>query len=399
MIIQNSTLQSSASRQYHFTQSIYKERSEWDNATGEAVTETTSEVTHVNVTTASSNGTVQDLLPPSYETTCNENVVGEGTDDETDETSGKSTTQKEMESLLERFKASHSFRMTRLEERAKEIQKIQRESINYLLELLLGKNEKNPTKALKSIDRTNTAGELSLNNPVTVAAEEMGQLLGKGGSYKSFYYSAERETTCFETTGTVVTADGRELSFNISLEMSRSFTAMASEQVDFGQPRFCDPLVINLNTNVASISDQKFFFDLDADGSKEEISRLGKDSGYLSLDKNNDGIINDGSELFGTSSGNGFYDLLQYDDDGNGWIDEADAIFDMLRIWSMDEYGNSTLVGLGEAKVGAIYLGYEDTEFSLNNAQNKTNAVIRKTGIFLYEEGFSGTVQQMDLAV
>lgn len=54
----------------------------------------------------------------------------------------------------------------------------------------------------------------------------------------------------------------------------------------------------------------------------------------------------------------------------------------------MDEYGNSTLVGIREAKVGAIYLGYEDTEFSLNNAQNKTNAVIRKTGIFLYEDGF-----------
>ena len=181
--------------------------------------------------------------------------------------------------------------------------------------------------------------------------------------------------------------------------MSRSFTEMASEYVDFGQPRLCDPLVINLNTNVASVSDQKFFFDIDADGTEDEISMLGADSGYLALDNNEDGIINDGSELFGTESGNGFKDLLAYDEDGNGWIDEADSIFQKLKIWSMDENGNSTLIDLLDAGVGAIYLGYENTEFSLNNAENETNAIIQKTGLFLFEDGTSGTVQQMDLAV
>ena len=38
---------------------------------------------------------------------------------------------------------------------------------------------------------------------------------------------------------------------------------------------------------------------------------------FLSLDKNSDGIINDGSELFGAASGNGFADLAKYDEDGN----------------------------------------------------------------------------------
>ncbi len=37
--------------------------------------------------------------------------------------------------------------------------------------------------------------------------------------------------------------------------------------------------------------------------------------------------INDGSELFGTSSGDGFKDLATYDEDENGWIDENDSIF------------------------------------------------------------------------
>ena len=79
------------------------------------------------------------------------------------------------------------------------------------------------------------------------------------------------------------------------------------------------------------LSDQTFYFDLDADGEEEEISML-KGSGYLALDKNEDGIINDGSELFGTGNGDGFADLARYDEDGNGWIDENDSILSLIHI-------------------------------------------------------------------
>ena len=77
-------------------------------------------------------------------------------------------------------------------------------------------------------------------------------------------------------------------------------------------------------------------FDIDADGEEESISYLQGGSGYLALDKNGDGVINDGSELFGTKSGDGFADLAEYDADGNGWIDENDPIFDKLLIWAKD---------------------------------------------------------------
>ena len=126
---------------------------------------------------------------------------------------------------------------------------------------------------------------------------------------------------------------------------------------------------------------------------------MGSGSGFLALDKNGDGIINDGSELFGTVSGNGFADLSQYDDDGSGWIDEADEIFDKLRIWQMNPDGTSSLAALGKAGIGAICLGTAETEFSLNQADNTNKAVIRKSGIFLYENGMAGTVQQVDMAI
>ena len=65
----------------------------------------------------------------------------------------------------------------------------------------------------------------------------------------------------------------------------------------------------------------------------------------------------------------------------------------------MNDDGSTSMYGLSEKGVGAIYLGNVSTNFSLNNSfNNSTNAVIRKTGMFLYENGQAGTVQHLDVA-
>ena len=161
-----------------------------------------------------------------------------------------------------------------------------------------------------------------------------------------------------------------------------------------------DPLVINLEGNPASFSDQTFFFDLDSDGKAEELSSLAKGSGFLALDLNNDGIINDGSELFGTKSGDGFKDLAAYDKDGNGWIDEDDEVFKHLKVWTKDADGRDRLIALGDAGVGAIYLGHTATEFSVKQMEtNQTQGIVRSTGVFLKESGEVGTIQHVDLVI
>lgn len=211
-------------------------------------------------------------------------------------------------------------------------------------------------------------------------------------------YHREEEQTTFSTTGMVKTADGRELSFNLEVAMSRRFEEYYEETYSTGMVTYCDPLVINLDTNIAQVSDQKFFFDLDQDGTEEEISSLQSGSGFLALDLNDDGVINDGGELFGTKSGNGFADLAKYDSDGNGWIDEADEIWEKLLIWTKDEDGSDKLYHLSDLGVGAIGLGNVSTQFALNSEQNNQhNAMIRNTGIFLYENGNVSTVQHLDL--
>ncbi|MDE5778646.1 MAG: hypothetical protein K2I10_09130 [Lachnospiraceae bacterium] len=208
----------------------------------------------------------------------------------------------------------------------------------------------------------------------------------------------EQESTSFSAKGLVHTSDGREIEFGVELNMSRGFAGEFFESSDV-EAILTDPLVINLESGSATVSDQKFYFDLDCDGEKEEISALGRGSGFLAYDKNGDGVINDGSELFGTKSGNGFADLAAYDEDGNGWIDENDSIYNKLKVWTKSEDGTDRLLNLKEADVGAIYLGNTDTQFSLNNEANNTNAVIRRTGVFLKESGGAGTVQHLDLAV
>ena len=186
-------------------------------------------------------------------------------------------------------------------------------------------------------------------------------------NYVSETWNIEQEDTSFSTVGSVRTKDGREINFNVNVNMSRRCEEYYKEQLNVAEFTLHDPLVINLDTDVAEVSDQTFYFDLDADGKEEEISVL----------------------------------------NGSGWIDENDSIWSKLKIWCKDENGNDVLYKLSDKGVGAICLQNVSTDFTLQGDRkaqdgttnaNATNAVVRKTGIFLYENGNVGTVQHVDMA-
>ncbi len=203
-----------------------------------------------------------------------------------------------------------------------------------------------------------------------------------------------QENTAFSSAGTVLTSDGRTIDFNITLEMSRSFAA--AYVITGAEEVYTDPLVINMDTDAAELSDVSFYFDLNCDGTAEEISGLSSSSGFLALDRNGDGEINDGSELFGARTGDGFGELARYDQDGNGWIDEGDEIFSQLSVWVKCGTEGARLLTLAEADVGAIFLGSQSTNYSLADPGKAGGAKIRRTGIYLKENGQAGTVQHVD---
>jgi hypothetical protein len=208
----------------------------------------------------------------------------------------------------------------------------------------------------------------------------------------------EHERMQFQAEGVIRTQDGCEIAFSVNMAMSRKFAQESNISLQMENQKV-DPLVINFDGMGASLSQNRFAFDLDSDGTAEQIASLRPGSGYLALDRNGDGVINNGSELFGPSSGRGFEELAQYDEDGNFFIDEGDSIYHQLRIWTMNEDGTSQLVGLGDMNIGAIFLGHVSSPFQLKDAQNNSLGEVANSGIYLTEDGKVGVVQEINLTV
>jgi hypothetical protein len=214
--------------------------------------------------------------------------------------------------------------------------------------------------------------------------------------YRQTEFYSEEETTSFSAKAAVQTADGREIQVDLDMTMSRKFAT--EQQIDVSvEGVLKDPLVINFDAPAAELTKTKYSFDIDSDGKEDQISFAGRGSGFLALDKDGSGGIDNGTELFGAQTGNGFAELSAYDEDGNNFIDEADSIFQQLRIWSKEEDGSDQLVALGQRGLGAIYLGNIATPFSVKNEQNQLQGMVRSTGFFLRENGSAGSVQQVDL--
>lgn len=263
--------------------------------------------------------------------------------------------------------------------------------ISRMLELISG----------QEVSRATGLEDLLKGGPAvsdTSAAEPGGRRVRMEWSNEFTETIREHESTDFSARGTVRTADGRTLDFSLELGMCRDYSCERTLSQS-GSMELRDPLVLNFDGNAAELSGKRFEFDLDADGKGELIPGLASGSAWLAFDINADGRINDGSELFGARSGDGFADLSRFDADGNHWLDEADAAYSSLSLWQHDDAGKDTLTSLKDGGIGAIYLGSTRTPFALTDADNARLGYVRASGIYLREDGGPGSAQQIDLAV
>jgi hypothetical protein len=208
----------------------------------------------------------------------------------------------------------------------------------------------------------------------------------------------EYEAMTFSAAGTISTSDGREIRFSVDLNMTHEFYTEQHVQLRAGEA-LKDPLTLNFAGSAAELTQTKFSFDIDADGRSEQISFVKPGSGFLALDRNSDGKINDGTELFGALTGDGFSELADFDTDHNNFIDENDSIYDRLRIWQKTDEGTDRLIALGQMGIGAIFLGSAVSSFDIKDHENSLLGRVQSTGIFLREDGSAGTLQQIDLVV
>jgi hypothetical protein len=124
------------------------------------------------------------------------------------------------------------------------------------------------------------------------------------------------------------------------------------------------PIAIDLNGDgIKTVSiDAGVTFDLLNTGSAVNVGWLSGNDGFLAIDKNQNGIIDDRSELFGGAVGEGFAQLASFDSNGDGQVNSQDSLFGDLGIWQDANINGKTEAGelksLAAANIASLNVAY-----------------------------------------
>ena len=144
------------------------------------------------------------------------------------------------------------------------------------------------------------------------------------------------------------------------------------------------------------------YFDHDDNGFAEKSGWVGKDDGLLVRDINNNGQIDDGTELFGNNSvlssgqkaANGFEALADLDSNSDGVFNSSDTAWNQVKVWkdanSNGVVDDGELLTLEQANVSGINLDYENSTTTDENG-NQHN----QTGTFIKTDGTTGSIHDV----
>lgn len=180
--------------------------------------------------------------------------------------------------------------------------------------------------------------------------------------------------------GGVVTAQSVRVAFRFQLQRQTQ-----------GQS---DPLVLDLDGAgfQTSTAADGAWFDLLGTDEPVKAATITGNTAFLVLDRNGNGAIDSGKELFGDQNGaaTGFGELAKFDDNRDGWINDQDPIYGSLKVWREITRNGRTddgeLQSLSDVGIAAINLAHEES--NLTSSGNK----VARVGEFVRADGSKGRV-------
>ena len=154
---------------------------------------------------------------------------------------------------------------------------------------------------------------------------------------------------------------------SMQIQMEFKFEFSGSVSVKVAEVQQSDPVMFDLDGDGLELTSHEngARFDILGNGQPVNTAFVTGGDAFLALDRNGDGVINSGAELFGDQRGavNGFEELRKLDGNSDGVIDRNDAAYDELRLFRDNGNGvteDGELLGLAEGGIESISLRYRN---------------------------------------
>lgn len=225
-----------------------------------------------------------------------------------------------------------------------------------------------------------------------------GQSFQQGDLVSVEQWHSREQNLAYQVQG-VFDINDKELTLNYEF-------ALSSEQVSYSKIEMTaaalkDPLIVQYGAQGLGDIKGQTAFSINQDNIVDSLPIFSGDIGYLVFDKNDNQQADDGSELFGPQSGQGFVELSQLDSNKNGFIDTEDEQFEQLYLWKPSDNASTPeqWLSLKDVKIQAISLSAINTPFDFYDDKGEIQAQLQQSSFAISESGQGRGVHQVDVRI